>query len=207
MNFPDWMALAAVCLMGAMSPGPSLAVVLRHSLQGGRGAGLAAALSHGLAVALYAGLAVSGLLLVVSASSAIFNTLQFAGALFLVYLGVQSFRSQHGEGQADGETQASSLGLAARDGFVVAFLNPKLALFFLALFSQFLSADTAAGTRLLMVATMAGIDAGWYAAIALLLASSSRLAVLQERRRLISRGFGLLLLALGISMVYRTLAG
>jgi len=206
MIFSDWMALAAVCLMGAMSPGPSLAVVLRHSLQGGRGAGLAAALSHGLAVALYAGLAVSGLLLVVSASDAVFNALQFAGALFLVYLGAQSLRSQHSEGHADQQMQSSSVRLAARDGFVVAFLNPKLALFFLALFSQFLSADTAVGLRLLMVATMAGIDAGWYAAVALLLASTSRLGVLQGRRRLINRGFGLLLMALGISMVYRALA-
>src|SRR6056297_690961 len=56
-----WFSLAAVCAMGAMSPGPSLALVLRHTLGGGRLPGIAAALAHALGVGFYALLTVWGL--------------------------------------------------------------------------------------------------------------------------------------------------
>lgn len=56
-----WFSLALVCMMGAMSPGPSLAVVLKHSLNGGMKNGMLAALSHGFGVGLYAAASLLGL--------------------------------------------------------------------------------------------------------------------------------------------------
>ena len=55
-----WLSLALVCMMGAMSPGPSLAVVLKHSLSGGMKNGMLAALSHGFGVGLYAAASLLG---------------------------------------------------------------------------------------------------------------------------------------------------
>lgn len=56
-----WLSLALVCMMGAMSPGPSLAVVLKHTLSGGMKNGMLAALSHGIGVGLYAAASLLGL--------------------------------------------------------------------------------------------------------------------------------------------------
>ncbi len=54
MTWATWLAVVSICALGAMSPGPSLAVVLRHTVQGGRRAGSLAAVTHGLGVGLYA---------------------------------------------------------------------------------------------------------------------------------------------------------
>ena len=80
MTLSAWLSLLGVCLLGAMAPGPSLAVVLRSALAGGRASGLAAALAHGLAVGCYALFTVGGLSLLITRSPRIFFLLQLAGA-------------------------------------------------------------------------------------------------------------------------------
>ena len=205
MNLTEWLSIASICLLGAMSPGPSLTVVARHAVQQGQRAGIVAALSHGLAVTLYATLAVSGLHLIVSGSALIYSILQSLGAGFLCYLGLQALRSAVRGDAAPLLAQPPQLRRAAMDGFAVAFLNPKLALFFLALFSQFLSANTSSSEKAIMVATMGAIDAGWYCLTALLLTRPSRLARLRQQRRLLDAVFGILLFGLGLSVFVRAL--
>ena len=61
MSIEAWLSLALLCILGAMTPGPSLAVVLGSTLRGGQASGLAAALARGLAAGLYAVLTVAGL--------------------------------------------------------------------------------------------------------------------------------------------------
>ena len=72
-----------------MSPGPSLALVLRHTLAGGRRHGCLAAISHGLGIGLYAGLCVSGLAFLITASPRLFSAFQWAGAAYLAWLGLR----------------------------------------------------------------------------------------------------------------------
>ncbi|MEM0955225.1 MAG: LysE family translocator [Pseudomonadota bacterium] len=202
-NLTGWLSIAVICLLGAMSPGPSLAVIARHALQQGRQAGLVAALSHGLAVTLYAVLAVSGLVLVISRFPVMFSMLQYAGALFLCYLGALSLLAAVRPSEGSEKDTTAPLSRAARDGFGVAFLNPKLALFFLALFSQFLSTDTSSVDKLILVATMGTIDAAWYCLIALVLTHPGQVAFFQRLRRAIDGVFGCLLIGLGVSVLYQ----
>ena len=61
MNFFDWSQLALVCLLGAMSPGPSLALVIRNSISYNRIAGISCAIGHGLGMSLYASFVIIGL--------------------------------------------------------------------------------------------------------------------------------------------------
>ena len=239
MNLAEWLSLAGVCLLGAMSPGPSLAVVISQTLRGGAGAGAAAAIAHGIGVALYAAVVVSGLAVLIAETPALFAAAQYAGALFLLYLGIRSLLSRgtapdmpaapvmpaasadgkirhSGEPGNDGagngfarmgEGASSTDGYRGADGglrgaciagFTVAFLNPKLAVFFLALFSQFLSPEAGLAWKALMVATVGLIDAGWYALVSLLLGQSGMLERLRRRQRAIDRLFGLILIALAM---------
>ena len=197
MTLFEWLSLAAVCALGAMSPGPSLAVVTAHTLGGGRRAGLSAALAHGLGVGLYAVAVVSGLALLVAASPRFFQGVQLAGALFLFYLGGKSLCAR-GHHRLPGAKYRRQQWGAFVAGLGVAFLNPKLALFFLALFSHFLNADTAATQKVLMVVTVAGIDALWYSGISLLLTRPGIGGRLRTQQRRIDRLFGLLLIALAV---------
>ena len=93
--------------------------------------------------------------------------------------------------------------LQTRDGFLVAFLNPKVALFFLALFSQFLQTDMAQAARIQMVLTSMFIDGGWYVLVALLLGRSRFLPWLRAHHHWVEKGTAVLLVVIAASVVWQ----
>ena len=84
-----WATVFTACLFGAMSPGPSLAVVVNHTLATGRLAGSYAAISHGLGIGTYALITAFGLSAVIEQNPVIFEATQLVGCLFLLYLGIK----------------------------------------------------------------------------------------------------------------------
>ena len=74
MDLPALIGVSLVCAMGAMSPGPSLAVVLRNTISGGRTQGVMTGIGHGIGFGIYAMLAVTGLSAVLIADSHIFSS-------------------------------------------------------------------------------------------------------------------------------------
>nr|WP_298377716.1 LysE family translocator [uncultured Halomonas sp.] len=200
MSLTLWLSLAAICAMGAMSPGPSLAMVLRHTLGGGRAPGMVAALSHALGVGFYALLTVWGLGAVIVHQPLLFTLITWSGAAYLAWLGVKALRAGR-QGVLSTGAMTTSATLAARDGMLVALANPKLILFFVALLSQFVSADMDALAKALIVITAASIDAGWYVLVAIALSHSRLLPWLQHRAHWINRVTGVLLIALALRMM------
>ena len=85
-----------------------------------------------------------------------------------------------------------------RDGFLIAVTNPKIALFFLALFSQFVRPNADWGEKIVMVITAGTIDTLWYAVVALALSHSAILSRLRRWAVALDRIFGLMLIALAI---------
>ena len=88
MTLTEWLSLVLICVMGAMSPGPSLAVVLKHSLHGGMKNGMLAALSHG-GVGFYACASLLGLGALMTQLPTLYNVLVYGGAAYLAYLGIR----------------------------------------------------------------------------------------------------------------------
>ena len=201
MEFSHWLSLFSICLLGAMSPGPSLAVVLNATLGGGHRDGYSAALAHGVGVALYGLLTVTGLALLITRSPALFLTIQLVGATYLIYLGVKSLRSTSASRLQTEED--SGAGNAALAGFLVAFLNPKLAVFMLALFAQFLDPGDGVVKKGIMVATVGITDASWYALIVTLVSRKRFLEKLQRSSQVIDRVFGTILILLALSVILR----
>lgn len=207
MTLQAWLSLALVCLLGAMTPGPSLAVVLGSTLRGGRPAGLAAALAHGLAVGLYAVLTVAGLAALLTASPQLFALLQLAAAAYLVYLARAALLRRPGVSASDGRAAVDQgRGSAARNGFMIAFLNPKLAVFMLALFAPFMTADQGLAAKALLVLTIGGIDALWYSAVVLVIVRVGLLAALERNALYVERLYAILLLSLAVFVASRALS-
>lgn len=203
MSLAEWLSLAAVCALGAISPGPSLAVVLRNTLASGRGSGLATGLAHALGVGIYALAVAFGLGFVTSEFPTLFRFVQLGGAAFLAYLGVVALVGSGTAAQASGGAGGNkgTRARAARDGFLIAFLNPKIAIWFLALFSQFLGPETGWAVRVAMAALAATIDGLWYSLVAVALSQGSVLARLRRHARTIDRVFGLILIALALRVL------
>jgi threonine/homoserine/homoserine lactone efflux protein len=207
MELSSWLSLLAVCTAGAMSPGPSAAVIIDISIRQGRQHGLAAAIAHGLGVGCYALMASLGLGLIITNDPLVFNSLKWLGAAFLLYLGLRAIgfkltpsANNHPESEPQLESRSSSLLVSARTGFFVAILNPKVALFFLALFSQFIDTGAGTGERLLMAATATGVDILWY----MLVASAVTTASVDDRFSaygpMLEKLFGVLIIAVAIKV-------
>jgi len=203
LDFSTWLTVAGICALGAISPGPSLAVVMRHSLAGGRRNGSIAAITHSLGIALYALLCISGLAVMITASPLLFQTFQWAGAVYLAWMGIKGLRSQPAEpGALVTATTGSS---AARDGFLIVFLNPKVAVFFIALFSQVIGPDTSWLERALYAGTAWFLDIAWYLLVAVMVTQPRWLSTLQKQGVWIDRAFGVILLLLAARLVFETL--
>ena len=201
MEFTTWLALAAICLMGAISPGPSLALIIRNTVQGGRLHGVATGLGHGVGVGVYALITALGLALLITRTPWLFQAIQYGGALFLAWLGLKALLAK-ASSQLEAEPAHAPRGQrGALEGLAVSFLNPQLAIFFVALFSQFVHQDTGWREGILMMLTAGGIDALWYSLVALLLSHGPVLAQLKLRARLIDQLSGLILLGLAIKVV------
>lgn len=203
MDLTTWLTVVSISILGAMSPGPSLAVVLRHTLQGGRGAGTRAALAHGAGIALYAFATISGLALLITASPAVFRAFEWAGAGYLAWLGIRGLMASGTPEAPSAPAQGNRS--AARDGFLIAFLNPKVAVFFIALFSQVIGVDTPPLARAGYAATTWFIDTGWYVAVAWLFSTPRWLAALRRNAVWFERLFGAILLALAGRLLLETL--
>ncbi len=200
MSLTIWFSLVIICLLGAMSPGPSLMVVLRHSLSNGRLHGILAALAHALGVAGWALLTISGLALLVTEQPVLFRLFTYAGAGYLAWMGVKALKSKGLAPLEIDKTQAP-LAEAVRDGAMVALLNPKLAIFFVALFSQFVSAEMASTDQWITVLTVASIDSLWYIAVAVILSNSPVVERLQKQSVVINRISGVVLVGLALRVI------
>lgn len=201
MTLTTWLSIVAICVLGAMTPGPSLAVVLRHTVTNSRNHGIAAALFHASGVALWALLTILGLALLVSQSPVLFQLITYSGAAYLGWLGFKALTA-HGHSALTVESAAQvSLWKAAVDGLMISLLNPKLALFFIALFSQFVSADLTLIDQLIMMATAGGIDGLWYLLVAIIFSHSRVLVKIQKHAVWIDRVTGGVLVALAARVV------
>ena len=191
--------LAALVI--AAIPGPGIFYVAARTLSGGRQAGIASAFGTavgGLVHVIAGGLGVSAIIL---ASAQLFSVLKLAGALYLVWLGINRFREAgHAPPEQSGPIGAKR---AFREGVVVEALNPKTAAFFLAFIPQFL--EPAAGYPALQFMTLGVISVAlntFADTIVVIVASAAR-ANLVRTPRLVKRlrqGSGLFIAGLGISL-------
>jgi threonine/homoserine/homoserine lactone efflux protein len=140
---PPWPLLSAFLVASfvlAVTPGPGVLYIVTRSLAQGRRSGLASVAGVALGNLGNAIGAAVGLAALFAISSLAFTLVKFAGAGYLVYLGIQALRAA---GAAPGASipPAARLGRVFRDGFVVALFNPKTTLFFAAFLPQFMSGN------------------------------------------------------------------
>jgi threonine/homoserine/homoserine lactone efflux protein len=158
---PPWPLLVAFCgasVLLAVTPGPAVLYIVTRTLAQGRRAGLASMAGVALGNLGNALGAAIGLAALFAISSLAFTVVKYAGAAYLVYLGLKTLRKND-----DAELKpfvSSDWRLIFRDGFVVALLNPKTAIFFAAFLPQFMSPHgSAIGQSVMLGATFVAIAA------------------------------------------------
>ena len=198
LDISSWFSIGLVCLAGASSPGPSLAVLVKNTVAGGRRQGVLTGLGHGLGVGIYAFGAVVGVAALIQAIPGVSRTIEVLGGLYLVWMGFGVLRHA-GQGAEEVSSVVGRTGF--QEGFAVAFLNPKIAVFFLALLGSFIPPE-ASTLELVGVAGLAmGIDAAWYVFAALMLVTTGAADWLADRRLWMDRILGVVLLGVGAFLV------
>jgi len=194
--------LSFVCAMGAISPGPSLAVVIRNTISGGRVQGVMTGVGHGIGLGIYAFIAVMGLSSVLFSNECIFNTLQLTGALVLMWIAYNMITHRSVESS---EAYESSGGRGFIEGFMIAFLNPKILVFLVAVFSQFINPGINASDRMIIAVLAGVIDTTWYVLVALILTGTSLIDQIRVNAVLIDRSIGVILVVIAVSLIVKTL--
>ena len=140
MELNDFILLVVACLAVNLSPGPSVLLVSSVSAARGFRAGLFAVLGMTAGALLHVVLAASGVAAVLAAAPFAFALVQYLGAAYLIYLGIDLFRSKPDTATDSGSQVGVNDWQYLRRGLLVDSLNPKIALFFLAFIPQFLNA-------------------------------------------------------------------
>jgi threonine/homoserine/homoserine lactone efflux protein len=194
------LVFAAAGLALLLVPGPAVLYIVTRSVSQGRGAGLVSVLGVHVGSVVHVAAAALGLSALLASSATAFAVVRYAGAAYLVWLGVQKLRSRGHVATPTGEPAAATRGRLFAQGIVVNVLNPKTALFFLAFLPQFVHPDRGpvAVQILVLGACFIGLgmlsDSG-YAVLAGALAGRLRRTV-RARRRL-DRASGVVFLGLG----------
>lgn len=198
MSLLAWLSLLPICLLGAMSPGPSLAVVVRHTLGGSRGKGIICAWAHSIGIGAYALVTVLGLGVLATEAPMVFKAISIGGGLFLAWLGIQALRTKGSISDNLVAGESTSTFQAARDGLAISLFNPKILIFFLALFSQFVSDEKDTWGQVVIVLTPLIVDGVWFTFVALVLSHPMILPSLKKNASLIDKLTGAVLLLLAI---------
>ena len=132
MELKELIMLSFVCAMGAISPGPSLGVVIRNTISGGRFQGVMTGIGHGIGIGIYAFMAVMGLSSLLLNNEKLFMIFQIAGAIVLLWIACKMILNKPSD-VIDDEKQFNRKGFI--QGFMIAFLNPKILVFLVAVFS------------------------------------------------------------------------
>jgi threonine/homoserine/homoserine lactone efflux protein len=189
-----------VALIVCLTPGPATALVLRVAARDGRHAALATVAGNSVGVLMWASLSAVGVSSLILASRIAFDVLRTAGAVLLVVLGLRSLLRRGSD-----EPVATSRRLSGWQlGLLTAAANPKLAVFFVALFPQFLSpGSTVLLAALAMGAVIVLYDIIWFSLLAYSVDRAGR--VLRPKvRRAMERTTGGVMVALGVSVAAET---
>jgi threonine/homoserine/homoserine lactone efflux protein len=138
---PSTLALFALSALALVAiPGPNLIYIVTRSIDQGRRAGLVSAFGVESATLVHVAAAAAGLSAALASSATAFSVVKYAGATYLLYLGVRTLAARGTTSHGDARTPAPASRVAG-EGFVVNLLNPKVALFFLAFLPQFVDPD------------------------------------------------------------------
>ena len=144
---------------------------------------------------------VSGLGAILLTQPAWFDTIRYLGAAFLFYLGCRAVLSDPAEVSLTEVDDRTAGRRAGWEGFLLALSNPKVAVFFAALFSQFIRPEATLVEQLVIASTAGAIDTLWYVVVAATLSNKSILARVRARAALLNRCFGAILIALSLAVL------
>ncbi|HTP22103.1 MAG TPA: LysE family translocator [Solirubrobacteraceae bacterium] len=197
-----------VAVLLSITPGAATALVVRNAARGGRRHAFFTTSGNSIGVLAWGGFAAVGIATLVATSAAVFDAVKLAGAAVLVVIGLRSLAGRRHDADAPGSPVTSramtvSGRAALREGLITSLANPKLAVFFVALFPQFIPHGAPVlPCALAMALVIVAVDLVWYSTLALLIARARDAFVAGGWGRRVERITGAVLIGLGIRLAF-----
>ncbi|MBB3453811.1 threonine/homoserine/homoserine lactone efflux protein [Rhizobium sp. BK313] len=198
-----WLTFLSAAVLLNLSPGPDIAFILGHTIRSGIRSGFAALFGIWSGACLHVLMAAAGLSAILAASAIAFSAVKWAGAAYLIWLGIQALRSKDEGAWIKEAGKALPWSRIYRQGILVSLLNPKVAIFFLAFLPQFVVEGAGpVWAQLLLHGCLIIVVAAFIEPPLILL--GGRLAEALRRNRnaglWLDRGLGTLFVALGVRL-------
>jgi len=199
-------AFAAVSLIVNVTPGPDTMLIIRNTLARGRRGGLFSIMGVLTGGLIQASAATFGLSRILLGSSELYTIVKLAGAIYLIYLGIQNIRSGLSK-----KVVASSTGpggfsppiIGLREGFLTNALNPKVAVFFLAFLPQFIGpSDPVIAKTILLVGIHYTLGIVWLAVITQMVHRAAALFQKSNFKRNLEVAAGAVFVGLGAKLAF-----
>lgn len=192
------LVVVGITVLVMISPGPDMVIVMRNTLIGGRAGGLKTSLGVLTGNLVHITYCAVGIGWLISQSILAFTVLRYAGAAYLIYLGVMSLRAAGKSVDLRADTAAASGRTWFAQGFVNNILNPKGTLFYLGVFTMVITPETSVAAALLLIAVMMSVSASFWVFFVYTLDSRAVRKTLEQGQRVVNRVFGGLLIFLGV---------
>jgi threonine/homoserine/homoserine lactone efflux protein len=203
----NYLAFVGISLVVIMTPGPDTALTVRNTLLDGARGGVFTAIGVSVGQLIWALAASAGVVGVLVASAPVFEVLRYAGAAYLIWIGIQTLYSAVRPAAAmrtapdrGGRRRAGAFG-AFRQGVINDLANPKMAAFFASLFPQFVPAESASFAALMLLGVVfSAMTLAWLVAYAFAVAKAGDLLRRSGIRRAIEGVTGAVLIAFGLRL-------
>jgi len=191
-----------------VSPGPDFAIVTRNSLVYSRKSGIFTSLGLGFGIMVHITYCLFGIGIIISKSIILFNIIKYIGAIYLIYIGYKSLRAkpeQETEKINEESFQKTLTKIESiKIGFFTNVLNPKVTLFFLALFTQVIDVTTPKIIQLLYGAEMVIMTFVWFSLVSIFFSNNKIKHKIFKVKHYVERFTGAVLIALGIKVALAT---
>lgn len=200
------LAFALTCFVIEITPGPNMAYLAALSLSQGIRAGLAAVAGIALGLSVYGVAASLGLSAVIDNSKFLYETLRWAGVIYLLWLAWQAWAAEREASPDAGDNPDVTPWTAFRRGLITNLLNPKAAVFYVAVLPDFIQIGkgAVAAQTLMLSAIYVGIATAVHLTIVLLASRLQSTIETPDKRRTIRRILAVLLAAIAIWFAFST---
>ena len=203
-----FLTIALIHLLAVMSPGPDFALCTRNSLIYSRRTGIFTAIGFALGILVHVSYCLLGIGLIIARSILLFNMIKCLGAGYLLFIGCKALMHKSSAGSLREASRIKHDDLSPltslRMGFLCNVLNPKVTLFFLALFTQVINPHTPLSIKMLYGLVMSLQTFLWFSFVATVLSLAALKRRFERIQGIVERSMGAILIALGLRVALAT---
>lgn len=201
----QFFTIGILLLLSAMLPGPDFAIVTKNAVLHSRRAGLWTSFGIASACMIHVTYCMLGLAIIISQSVFLFNLIKYIGAVYLIYIGIQSILAKHAKiakNTASNPPKPISNVTAFWQGFVCNLFNPKATIFFLALFTAVVETNIPLVWQFIFAIEMFSIILLWFCSLTIILSHAKVLQWLNKIEKILPTILGVFLVGFGLALAF-----